>query len=371
MTRHSKYSRPKKYSPSAAKAKKKIVAKAIRPVSRPKVKATAVPVMTFDPSKSVGMPLPPDPMALAHWCGVKTKTLWYYILNRPAFYKIHTIPKPKGGVRVLHEPHAPLKFVQRMLLDRVLSKFPAQEHVGAYEDSKGVKYTADRHAGHAVVIEMDIKDFFGSTTRKFVREFFKAQGWPMSSAHAAADVLTFPITPTKSVVPQGAPTSPQICNMVGDHRFDKTILKELALVDAGWKYTRYSDNLIISHPDKRERDEVRKVVDTVKGIVSRAGYRVHPKKLKVMYSTHPKKPQRLLGLTVNDMPNVPVEEYRRLRAQVHRAETKGLKEVTGIPKGVGTLAHIEGRLQYYLHINPTSQKLLRLKDRVKELRGVA
>ncbi len=350
-----------------------------KPRARPPRKPTATapsapadPVVTIEFDAASGKaPIPPDPMALAHWCGIKTKTLWYFILNRKTLYRTITIPKPKGGVRVLHEPMPQLKFVQRMLLDRILSKYPEYAHVGAYEEDKGVKYTTARHAGHAIVLELDIKDFFGSTTRKHVRDFFRSQHWPRESAHAAADLVTIPITDELSVVPQGAPCSPTVCNLVGNLMFDKPIMEFLKAVDPGWAYTRYSDNLIISHPIDRPKEEVEKVLNTVKALLAKARYRAHPKKVKIMRAKHPKKPQRLLGLTVNKTPNVPVEEYRRLRAQIHRAETKGLKAVTGVPSGVGPLPHIEGRLNYYLHINPASTKLQRLKARCRALQGKA
>jgi hypothetical protein len=330
--------------------------------------------MTSKPAQAVqvslplnggNIPMPADAMGLSQWIGIKCHKMWWFVMQRKQMYKIHHIPKKKGGVRILHEPMPKMKYAQRMLLDRVLDKFPVQPHFGAYTGARGVRYTAARHAGHKIVLELDIKDFFGSTTRKYVREFFRAAGWPAQPANLAADLLTYPVKKDLSIVPQGAPSSPQLCNLIGHMRFDQKILAAIAAIDPGWVYTRYSDNIVLSHPEDRPRPEVNDVLNAARSAITSGGYRVHPKKIKIMRSSHPKKPQRLLGLTINTTPNVPAEDFKRLRAQVHRACTKGLDQVTGIPKGKHVASHLKGRLAYYLHINPGSQKILALKNRLE------
>jgi hypothetical protein len=283
-------------------------------------------------------------------------------------YRKITIPKPKGGVRELHDPEPGLKYAQRMVLDKILSKFPVHDHIGAYVDARGVKYTTERHAGHAVIIELDVKNFFPSTTRRMVRSFFKDLGWPTSPAHIIADLLTVPLSPHLSVVPQGAPSSPSLCNIIGNHRFDQHVLRYLTTLDPGWQYTRYSDNLIISHPQVRAREEIDRVKSEVRRILLRAGYNAHPKKTKVMRNNHPKAPQRLLGLTVNTTPNIPSDVYRKLRAQLHRALTHGLEAVTDVPPTTTALPYLEGRVRYYLHINPASHKIQQLLGDVELLK---
>ncbi len=316
------------------------------------------------------IPMPPDTFALAQWLGVSHKILWWMKLNRKDLYdKTIRIPKGNGKVRIINPPKPKLKYLQRMAIWRIFNKVKAPAHVGAYVKKRGVKYTASRHAGHKVIIELDISNFFNSTRRVHVRRFLKeCWGWPKDVAEMFADLLTYPVNDAMSVVPQGAPTSPAICNLIGAEFFDKPILRFLTNVDPKWLYTRYSDNLVISHPDQRPRTEVDAITRFVGQALSAAGYRVHPKKKKVMRSTHAKRAQHLLGLTVNAVPNIPKVEYRRLRAMIHTAEVAGIDAVKGVPKTTAVVPHLEGLLNYYLYINPISAKLQKLKARVNAIK---
>lgn len=319
------------------------------------------------PDESSAVICPPDDMALAHWLGTSAKNLWYLVLHRKALYKEYHIKKPGGGVRVLHDPGVKLKFFQNMALKRILEKLPSPAHFGVYVEERGTMYTSHRHAGHAVILELDIKNFFGSTSRGMVRHFLYSLGWAEKPAKLLADLLTYPIRPTKSIVPQGAPTSPMLCNHIADQRFDQAVLAYLA-TKTGWVYTRYSDNLFISHPVAQTKEEVSSVLTEVRKLIEAGGFRVNNKKVKVLRQRHPKRAQHMLGLTVNVHPNIPSQVYRRLRAQVHTAATQGFGAVKGLPKAMTPAqvpAHLRGVLTYYSYVHP-HPKLERLKQRLVE-----
>lgn len=340
------------------------------------------------------LPMPPDTVALAHFLGTTHRKLWFMGIYRKKLYdKTIRLKKPDGRVRIINPPGEVMKYAQRMAIWRIFSKVPTPSHIGAYTNKRSVKYTAGRHAGHRTIIELDIENFFNSTRRIHVRRFLKdVWQWPKDVAHLFADILTYPmdipaddpaegagaaqVTPellpkpgVVSIVPQGAPTSPVLCNLIGDAFFDRKILRFLQSKDAGWLYTRYSDNLVISHREDRPRAEVDHIKQVVRSILWDAGYRLHRKKQKVMRPSHVKQSQHLLGLTVNIEPNMPRPEYRRLRAMVKRAETQGVNAVTGTPKNTSPLAHMEGRINYFLHVNPDSPKLKCLKARIDALKA--
>lgn len=313
-------------------------------------------------------PTPVDSVSLAHWLGTTHKNLWWLVTQRKEMYRVWKIPKGDGRYRHIHEPLGLLKHIQAVAATRILSTFPTADHVGAYEEGKGVKYSASRHAGHNVILELDIKDFFGSTRRLFVREFLLGAGWKKEPAFLLSDLLTYPIKKDLSVVPQGAPSSPQLCNLIGNQRFDQSVIQMLQQQDSGWLYTRYSDNLIISHPDQRERAEVDVILRAVDNIVYKSGYRINPKKMKVMRSTNKKFARELLGLSVSKVPQVEDSTYRKLRAMTHNASRNGFSGLTNLPKAVKTpeqaAAHLNGVVNYYLYMNrsPKMERLKRLLD---------
>lgn len=332
--------------------------------SNPDVKVIDV---QLDPTQA--RPTPVDSVSLAHWLGVEHKHLWWLVMQRKTMYKVWKIPKGDGRFRFIHEPLGLLKHVQAVVAKRVLSTFPTADHIGAYEEGKGVKYSASRHAGHKVILELDIKDFFGSTRRLFVREFFLEAGWHKEPAFLLADLLTYPVKSDLSIVPQGAPSSPQLCNLIGNARFDRQILEMLKLQDPRWVYTRYSDNLIISHPEQRPRAEVDVILRGADNIVFQSGYRINPKKVKVMRSTNKKFARELLGLSVSKVPQVEDSTYRKLRAMVHKASHDGFAGLTNLPKSVKTpaqaAAHLNGVINYYLYMN-RSPKMERLKSLLED-----
>ena len=310
---------------------------------------------------------PIDSVSLAHWLGIKHGTLWWLVLKRAEMYKEFKLPKGNSGkFRTINEPLAPLKHVQEMVTAKFLDRFTLGDQVGAYVKGRGIQYTAERHAGHSVVLELDIKDFFGSTTRSYVRRFFYDNKWSKPVAKMMADLLTMPTSPEKSIVPQGSPSSPAICNLVGQNKIDQPIMAFLRAINGDWAYTRYSDNLIISSPTEKSHEEVNMVLSEIKKLVSVNGYRVNQHKIKIMRNNNPKRAQKLLGLTVNEKPNIDQAKYYLLRAQVHRAKLHGFGAVTGLPDGVSKTpeaiqAHLQGVISYYCFIANT--------DRMKKLKA--
>lgn len=187
----------------------------------------------------------------------------------PGFgYRCFSRPKPGGGLRALAEPGPRLKPVQRQILTRLLSR--AQPHPAALGFRRGAS-AADHawaHAGAALVITADIADFFPETRAARVAVWWQAQG----HGPALTELLTH-LTTHRGALPQGAPTSPPLSNLV-NVELDQA-LQALAR-HSGATYTRYADDLAWSWPDRARPPA--DFAQRVTALLGAAGYRLNPAK---------------------------------------------------------------------------------------------
>lgn len=135
-------------------------------------------------------------------------------------------------------------------------------------------------------------------------------------------------------LPQGAPTSPRLSNLV-NYRFDARLA---GMADAlGGVYTRYADDITISFPKEEPEEEwVARTGEPppfslakcpnkigfmrafVRRVAAEEGYRVHRRKKQSVRRRHHR--QMVTGLVVNDGVNLPRKTRRWLRAVEHRAQ---------------------------------------------------
>lgn len=246
-------------------------------------------------------------------------------------YHTYQIPKRSGGVRTIVAPHPGLKEVQRRILRRVLRRLGTHPAATGFERGESIVSNARPHVGWDVVIKLDLHDFFTSTSAARVRDYFVAIGWQRE----AADLLTRLVTHEGSL-PQGAPTSPRLSNLL-NVRLDARLA---ALADTrNMNYTRYADDITFSgmaeaavktkRPNPRDMQEeppdadrtsrVNDIIHATTEIVREEGYRIHEhKKLRIARRADR---QVVTGLVVNDRVNLPRAKRRWLRAVEHYLAT--------------------------------------------------
>jgi len=260
-------------------------------------------------------------------------------------------------MRSIQNPADSMKSVQKNLLVRFLEPLPMSKHVGAYVLGRSCKDTAAQHVGKGVIISLDIKDFFPSVRQSVIKRFFNEEigyNYPVSSLLAA--LVTY-----KNFVPQGAPTSGAIANIIADYTFDRKILSDLRLLDEGWTYTRYSDDIDISHPEEQPVEVVEEIISSVGNHLRRSGFQLNEEKTKLEPYW---KQQRVLGMVVNEKVNIPRWEYMRVRSLVHNCLMHGFKTQYSRAEKKSTLSlksHIRGKLAFFKNIDHA--KAQRLQDK--------
>lgn len=127
-------------------------------------------------------------------------------------------------------------------------------------------------------------------------------------------------------LPQGAPTSPVISNMVCA-KMDSQ-LQKLASIQR-CSYTRYADDITFSTSRKdfpasiaviNSLNQVEPGPEFV-AIINGNGFRIHPEKVWLRCRD---RRQEVTGITVNDFPNLPRRFTSQIRAMLHAWKTYGL-----------------------------------------------
>ncbi len=228
-------------------------------------------------------------------------------------YKRIPIAKRDGTVRTLLAPDPLLKYVQKNILHHVLEGLSVSGCAMAYrkQPSSGIVCNAAKHVKKPLILKLDIKDFFGSIPFKMVlSRAFPVQYFPLE-----VGVLLTSLCCYGEYLPQGAPTSPMISNLV---------MKPFDEFMADWcsgqniSYSRYCDDMTFSGDF-----DVRKVRRRAEGFLHSMGFELNPDKTRVLPQSSR---QTVTGLVVNDRVQVTALYRRNLRQEVHYCRRFGVKE---------------------------------------------
>ena len=240
------------------------------------------------------------------------------ILSSPE-YSEHRIRKRNGGQRILEIPERRLKMVQKkynVYLQLVYSCVRPDcahgfvRYHGSYRNN--IIRNARPHVDRSNIMSMDLQDFFRSISAARVKHVF--MGPPFNFTEGISADLTRLLT-CKDHLPQGAPTSPVLSNLVSiplDQRMQKLSHS------FGISYTRYADDLTFSSMGRLPqafRQELRRIIQD-------EGFEINHDKTRFRSK---QRQQRVTGVIVNKKINVDRRYIKRLRAMLHDAETNGIR----------------------------------------------
>jgi len=249
-------------------------------------------------------------------------------------YREFEIPKRSGGTRRILAPDNATKALHRRILHRLLGRLRSHPAAHGFEKGRSIVTNAQAHVGQAVVVRMDLKDFFPATRAKRIRNYFRRIGWNRPAARLLTYLCTF-----EGGLPQGAPTSPRLSSLV-NYRLDARLTGlaarrrivdhfrgggHLGTREIGAAYTRYADDLTFSFPTDNAAD-IRYVIRVTRFIVGREGYELHLHKKLQIRRRHDR--QQVTGLVVNERANLPRATRRWLRAVEHRLAVHGRSTLT-------------------------------------------
>ena len=309
--------------------------------------------------KKSKLPIINDMQDLANFLTIDMGKISWLVYHREVtnidHYNRFRIPKRSGSDRIISAPKTYLKEAQSWINTEILEKIQPEKEATAFRKNKNILDNALPHSNQGTVIRVDLADFFSTITFPRTRGLFSSLGYNSGVSSVLALLCTD--TDRREVVyqsenwyvsqgprklPQGATTSPALSNLVA-RNLDRRIRGYLKYLEDDWIYTRYADDLVLSHPDKNV--DVGMLLTYLNRVIRDEGFKVNKKKTVIMRTPHR---QMITGLVLHESGvRVPKKYLKKVRAMVHNADQL-------ISKGFNpdNIDEIKGRLSFIKMVMP-------------------
>lgn len=313
------------------------------------------------------VPIPPEfatEPALLAYLGVgpkELKAIWWY---RERMYEPFTLLTTSGKVRLITAPQPRLKHLQRRIAALLDQLYRPRHPVHGFVAQRSIKTNALTHLHRRYVLNLDLKDFFPTITENRVSGVLRALGIDERVAGIVARICCY-----QGTLPQGAPTSPVLSNMVC-FRLDKVLM--LIARDARSLYTRYADDLTFSSyqppvplfetalpPTGHFNPDL--LSARLRDAFPSNGFHLNPD--KAHYADRHSR-RMVTGLKINDLVNVDRRFVRNLRAAIHSVESLGLPAAqsrfqTKYGGTVDLALHLRGKISWLASIKGQTDPVVR------------
>lgn len=323
-----------------------------------------------------GLPAIPSAFALATALGLTLGQLRFLAYDREVStvtqYRRFKIPKRTGGERLISAPRRRLKAAQRWVLESLLEKLQLSEHAHGFRPARSIVTNARPHVGASVVVNVDLRDFFPTVTYRRVKGLFRRLGYSEEVAtllgllctepdivQTELDGVTYYVAQGTRHLPQGAPTSPAITNLLCRHLDSRLsgFARKHQLT-----YTRYADDLTLSAP-KGTDPPIGAMLAVLHKVARTEGFTIHPDKISIKRRG---RRQEVTGVIVNERLGVDRRSLRRFRAFLFQLEKDG-PEGKRWGNGGNPVESAIGFANYVFMIDPKRGR--DLKKRALALRG--
>ena len=293
-------------------------------------------------SIKVGVPVILNVYQMSNVLGIKLDVLKKVINDSQKLYYDFNISKRSGGKRQISMPGEILKEIQALIKNKILENIKISDKANGFVKHKSIITNAKEHLNKEKILNIDLKDFFSSINKNRVYYIFKnICGYTNEVAWCLTKLVTY-----KDSLPQGAPTSPILSNIVSymmDVRLEKLAQK------FGVTYTRYADDITFSGDKNIIND---KFLEYIINIIEDCGFTINDKKTRF---ANKGSRQEVTGLIVNNNEvNVPSKYIKEIRQELYYINKFGIKEHRKRKgfKNKYYREHLLGKILYVNAINP-------------------
>ncbi len=302
---------------------------------------------------SNGMPIIYDDRHFARLVGYQYEFVRRAAYGAPYFYRRFSVKKIRGGLRRIAEPLPSLKEIQRWILDNILTAAEPSRYAKGFVKGRSVKDNARFHRNQPKVLSMDVKDFFPSIGRERIYALFRLFEYSQPASNLLARLCSL-----DGSLPQGAPTSPAISNLVArrlDMRLAGFALKRQL------RFTRYADDITFSgefHPGQ--------VVRFARRVLKEEGFELNEAKTRLV-ERHQR--QEVTGVVVNEHMQAPRSSRRALRQAMHYIEKYGLNSHLDHTRNhrANYVRHLLGVANFIQFVNPDDASATAAMTRLRAL----
>jgi RNA-directed DNA polymerase len=284
-------------------------------------------------------------------------------------YRNFTIKKRSGGKRWISVPAPSLMATQGWIAKNILNNVIPHKTAFAYVINRKIIEHTRKHCAADWILKIDIKDFFSNISERQVFKVFESLGYPNLLAFEMARLCTRE-TPrrkgkrwsnrsidelpniyqalTVGSLPQGAPTSPALSNLVCIKMDEQ--LEALAL-EVGATYSRYADDLCFSFSSSTH-ESILEIKKNISKILHNQGFEENLKKTRII---PPGARKIVTGLLINsDVPKIPKEIRNNVRMHLYYSKKFGIPSHCrnkGFRSVIGFRNHLYGLIRYIYSIN--------------------
>ncbi len=244
---------------------------------------------------------------------VSKKRLSYVLRHVESLYHSFQIPKKSGGVRNISGPEYSIKSIQKCLSLLLQTAYHPTYSVNGFVNGRSVVTNAASHADKKFVLNIDLQNFFPTITIGRVQAVLQLN--PVLARPKMAYLIS-KLCCYKGLLPQGAPTSPVLSNLICQ-RLDRRI--EALVKRHKIAYSRYADDLTFSCNEAFQNG----FLNHLDEIISEEGFTINMDKVRMQLKNVR---QEVTGLIVNEKVNVPRTFVRQIRAMLHNWDTLGYEQ---------------------------------------------
>jgi hypothetical protein len=248
---------------------------------------------------------------------LKVEYLYYLSKTKNNRYSEFSIPKKSGKLRTINSPDKLIKRVQSIINILTQIIFEPYSHYcsNGFLYGKDIKRNALPHIKKNYVLNIDLKDFFPSINFRRIKVVLELSPFKLIGERERIGFLIANLSTYENYLPQGAPTSPLMSNIVTqklDRRISKFCIKEKV------KYSRYADDLTFSSNKPLFSEEF---ISDITSIIEEENFEVNQSKTRVR--THMQR-QEVTGLIVNEKVNVKRDYLQKVRAMLNNWDKGGI-----------------------------------------------
>ena len=294
--------------------------------------------------------------SLCNDLGFSARTLYSVSRKTSSHYRSSQVPKGNGEFRNLRVPDDLLKRIQRRINERLLPAEPVSRYATAYRPGSSVKRNARPHVGAPVVLKLDIRHFFDHAIYPLVKD----RAFPADRYSESNRILLTMLCTDCGALPQGAPTSPTISNLIL-RDFDDTVGTWCS--KRGIVFTRYCDDMTFSG-----EFESAEVISFAAKELKKLGFFLNRNKTVVVQRGQR---HQVTGIVVNEKLSIPISYKRKIRQEIYYIGKYGLENhLAHIGMQVSPeqyKASLLGRVAYVLSIEPDNSEFLMYRARLAVL----
>lgn len=309
-------------------------------------------------------------------------------------YKTFEVRKKSGDKRTIHAPQRGLKALQKTISFILQCVYTPHKSATGFIWDKSIVDNATIHAGSRYVYNTDLKDFFPSIDQARVWKCLQLKPFNLKDERLVIANMIAAICCTemeverknnigewekvkRNVLPQGAPTSPVITNIICQ-RLD--FLLSAVAKRFGLNYSRYADDITFSsmHNVYQADSDFNKELHR---IIVEQRFDIKESKTRLQKDGYRKE---VTGLLVNEKVNVQKRYIKQLRQWLYYWEQYGYEKASvyfiqkyiaekgHVKKGIPGMEYvIAGKLDYLKMVKGGENELyVKLKERFDKMNGV-